>query len=149
MTSLAIVTIMLTMCSCGSDSTQKAQELLEKISSEYEGGKYEDALSDIDSLRKKFPEAIEQRKEALKLYQDAALKMAQGDLMRIDSALQVTKSGYEKLKAEVEAHKEAGLATAEELTRLTLTKMKVDSLQNKFDAYVSRVKFIHKKQAED
>ena len=89
------------------------------------------------------------RKEALKIYQDAALKMAQAKLMQADSALQSMTAEYEKRKTEVESHRNTGTATAQALNSVTQMKMKLDSIPARFDAEVARVNFIHKKQAED
>ncbi len=122
---------------------------MDNIRQKYAAGKYQEAINSIDSLRKKYPEEIELRKEALKVYQDAALKMAQRNLERADSTLLTMTAAYEKLKAEVEAKKNNGSATAEELSRVTMMKIKLDSVRARFDAEVARVKFIHKKQAED
>ncbi len=143
-------TTALTVILCGcSNSHQEAQALMDNIRQKYAAGKYQEAINSIDSLRKKYPEEIELRKEALKVYQDAALKMAQRNLERADSTLLTMTAAYEKLKAEVEAKKNNGSATAEELSRVTMMKIKLDSVRARFDAEVARVKFIHKKQAED
>lgn len=136
------------LCGCNGEG-KKAEELLGAIRTEYETGKYDDALAHIDSLRKKFPEAIEARKEALKIYQDAELKKAQTHLASLDTTLQRLRGEYDKLKTEVEQHKQQGVATAEELTRLTLRRLKLDSLQTRFDVEVAKIKYIHKRQAED
>lgn len=135
---------------CGCDNSHKdAQALMDKIHQKYTTGQYQEAICSIDSLRKKYPKEIELRKEALKVYQEAALKMAQRNLEKADSALLTMTANYEKQKAEVEAKKNKGIATAEELSGVTTMKIKLDSVKARFDAEVARVKFIHKKQAED
>lgn len=141
--------MLLGLHSCGDTQKQEADRLLEQIRTEYADGRYKDALATIDTLRKKCPEAIDQRKEALKVYQDAALKMAQDELAAIDTTLQQARHVYERLKTTAENHKQEGVATAEELTAVTMQKLKVDSLQNRFDAWVAKVRFIHRKQKEN
>lgn len=125
-----------------------AQALMDTIRRQYADGQYPQALQNIDSLRKQFPQEIELRKEALKVYQDAALKMAQRNLEKADSALQRLEKEYADIKADVDSKKAQGIATAEQLTRATSKKMELDSVKARFDAEVARVKFIHKKQAE-
>ena len=67
---------MLTMAGCGENAMErKAGELLEQAKTEYGNGELKKALATIDSLRKNCPEAIEARKQALKLYQEVELKL--------------------------------------------------------------------------
>jgi hypothetical protein len=91
---------------------------------------------------------IEQRKAALRHKQDSTLLASQQELALVDSALEATKAEYERLKAEVEQHKEALQATAEELTALTMLRMKRDSLQVQWDVLGAKIKYIRKKQEE-
>ena len=66
------------LLSCGENSAQKqAEEMLSKAGTCYEQGQYDEALTVIDSLRKIYPNAIDTRKKALRLYQDIELKKAQ------------------------------------------------------------------------
>ena len=89
---------------------------------------------------------IEQRKAALRHKQDSTLLASQQELAVVDSALEATKAEYERMKAEVEQHKEALKATAEELTALTMLRMKRDSLQVQWDVLGAKIKYIRKKQ---
>ncbi len=122
--------------------------LLEKASQEFEQGQYGRALLSIDSLRKVYPNAIETRRQALKLYQDIELKRSQEELAWVDSALQAVKHDYDYLRAKVEKDKEQLRATAEELTMLTKTRMRRDSLQTRFNVLCGKIRYIHKKQKE-
>ena len=54
----------------------------------YAEGKYAATLDSITSLRERFPMAVEARKKALKIWQDASLKMAQKDVAETDIKLQ-------------------------------------------------------------
>ena len=91
---------------------------------------------------------IEQRKAALRHKQDSTLLASQQELAVVDSVLEATKVEYERLKAEVEQHKEALQATAEELTALTMLRMKRDSLQVQWDVLGAKIKYIRKKMEE-
>lgn len=63
------VALLLTSCK-SNDSQNQAEALLQEASTDYEQGRYDEALRTIDSLRKVYPNAIDTRKKALKLYQD-------------------------------------------------------------------------------
>ena len=139
----------LLLLSCGENSTQKqAEEMLTKAGSFYEQGQYNEALTVIDSLRKIFPNAIDTRKKALKLYQDIELKKAQQELLITDSLLQAVNHDYAYQQEKVDRDKAALCATPEELTMLTLTRMKRDSLRTQYEVLGAKIRYIHKKQKE-
>lgn len=139
----------LTLVSCGENAAQKqAEEMLEKAGACYEKGQYNEALTVIDSLRKVFPNAIDTRKKALKLYQDIELKKAQQELLVTDSLLQALNHDYTYQQEKVERDKAALRATPEELTMLTLTRMKRDSLRTQYEVLGAKIRYIHKKQKE-
>ncbi len=91
---------------------------------------------------------IEARKAALKHKQDSTLLAAQQELATVDSTLEIVKMEYEHMKVEVEAHKAALKATGEELTNLTLLRVKRDSLQTQWDLLGAKIKYIRLKQKE-
>lgn len=137
------------MASCGGSAQQKAEELLRQADFDFEHGHYDMALASIDSLRKIYPNAVDVRRRALVLYQNISLKQAQEDLERTDRLLQVARRDYEYIKREVEKRRSDLNATAEQLQTLTLTKMKLDSLQVRFDMQCAKIKYIHKRQKEE
>jgi len=92
---------------------------------------------------------IEQRRAALKHKQDSTLLASQQELAIVDSTLQAVKAEYERMKAEVEQHKAELRATAEELTALTLLRVKRDSLQVQWDVLGAKIKYIRLKQQEN
>ena len=139
----------LLLVSCGENESQKqAEAMLEKADICYEQGQYNQALIVIDSLRKIYPNAIDTRKKALKLYQDIELKKAQQELLITDSLLQTVNHDYAYQKEKVERDKAALRATPEELTMLTLTRMKRDSLRTQAEVLGAKIRYIHKKQKE-
>lgn len=137
------------LASCGGSAQQKAEELLRQADFDFEHGHYDMALASIDSLRKIYPNAVDVRRRALVLYQNIALKQAQEDLEQTDRLLQVARRDYDYIKREVEKRRSDLNATAEQLRTMTLTKMKLDSLQVRFDMQCAKIKYIHKRQKEE
>jgi tetratricopeptide (TPR) repeat protein len=136
------------MAGCGENKHVEAEALLEQAGSQFEQGKYDEALTTIDSLRKVYPNAIDTRKRALTLQQNIELKRAQEELAVVDSALQAIIHDYEYQRQKVEKDKQALRATPEELTMLTRTRMRRDSVQTQFDLLCAKIRYIHKKQKE-
>ena len=137
------------LLSCGENSAQKqAEEMLTKAGTCYEQGQYDEALAVIDSLRKIYPNAIDTRKKALRLYQDIELKKAQQELLVTDSLLQAVNHDYVYQQEKVERDKAALRATPEELTMLTQTRMRRDSLRTQTEVLGAKIRYIHKKQKE-
>ena len=52
-------------------------------------GHYKEALDSIRKLRKLYPQAAEERRRALEIWQEASLKMTQQDIAETDSMLTV------------------------------------------------------------
>ena len=140
---------LLMLWSCGGNEAQKqAEAMLGKAGVCFELGQYDEALIVIDSLRKVFPNAIDTRKKALKLYQDIELKKTQQELAVTDSLLQAVNHDYVYQQEKVERDKAALRATPEELTMLTLTRIKRDSLRTQTEVLGAKIRYIHKKQKE-
>ena len=76
------------LVACAPTEDEKAQPTLDNIEKLYAEGKYAATLDSITSLRERFPMAVEARKKALKIWQDASLKMAQKDVAETDIKLQ-------------------------------------------------------------
>lgn len=139
----------LTLTGCGGNAAEKkAGELLEQAQQLFDKGDYMKATAAIDSLRKNFPEAIETRKKALKLYQQAELKRAQDIVERADTALQRVEREYEEMKKTVDGLRSKGAATVEQLRSVNLLRVKRDSLKTVFDVECAKIKYIRKKMEE-
>jgi len=145
---LLIVLITLLLTACRDSKQQAAEQMLEQANALFEQQRYDRALIVIDSLRKVYPGAIETRKQALRLQQDIELKRSQEELAVVDSTLQAVIHDYENQQKKVEKDKRELRATAEELTMLTRTRMRRDSLQTRFEALCGKIRYIHKKQKE-
>ena len=138
----------LLLTACQDSTQQEAEGMLQRAGQLFDEQQYDRALIVIDSLRKVYPSAIETRKQALRLQQNIELKRSQEELALVDSALQAVKHDYEYQKQKVEKDKQELRATAEELTMLTKTRVRRDSLQTRFDVLCAKIRYIHKKQKE-
>lgn len=143
-----VLFIVLSMTSCQSEKAD-ASALLEDVHKQYDSGNYVKCLALIDSLRATFPEELSARREALKVFQQASLAIAQQDLARTDSALKVTEQSLNALTATVEAHRRALCATEEELSNLNFMRKKRDSLQVAYDVECAKIRYIHKRQKQE
>ena len=145
---MAMVLCLLLSVACKDNRQQQAEQLLLQAGELFEAGRYQEALSTIDSLRKVYPNAIDTRKAALKLYQEIELKKTQEELALTDSLLQLVNHDFNYQSLKVEKDKAALRATAEELTMLTRTRMKRDSLRTQCEVLGAKIRYIHKKQKE-
>ncbi len=119
------------LAGCGNKESELAQQMLQSIESQYAKGEYRVVLDSIKKLREKFPEAIEQRKKALEIWQEASLKITQADIAVTDSALQTVARQMQ--------------AATDIATRNKLGVIR-DSLQVRYEALCGTVRVIHKRQ---
>lgn len=121
------------LVACAPTEDEKAQPTLDNIEKLYAEGKYAATLDSITSLRERFPMAVEARKKALKIWQDASLKMAQKDVAETDIKLQ-----------------EAIRMAENETDRLkrALLGAKRDSLQARYEAMCGVVRMIRMRQKQ-
>ena len=145
---LTLLTGILMLVACGDSQQQEAIRLLEEARTHYEQGNLDAARAGIDSLRKTYPNVVEARKGALKLHQDVELKAAQIEMTRTDSLLQLANRELEMLQKQVDEHKAALKATPEELTLLTRTRMRRDSIRTQFETLGAKIRYIHQKQKQ-
>ena len=145
---LIFFTTVLLMAGCGNNEKKQADQLFKEAHTHFMEGKFDEARADIDSLRKTFPNNIEARKSALRLHQNIELKVAQDELGRTDSLLQIANKELETMQKKVEAHKAALKATPEELTALTRMRMHRDSIRTQFETLGMKISYIRQKQKE-
>ena len=136
------------LVACGNDTQKEAEQLYKQANALFEQQQYDRALMSLDSLRKVYPNSVDVRKKALKLRQSIELKRSQDELALVDSMLQAVSHDYRYQQQKVEKDKQELRATAEELTMLTRTRMRRDSLQTRFDVLCAKIRYIHKKQKE-
>ena len=129
-----MIAVLLMLSSCQQkENTSDASQLLEVVKQLYEDGHYSEALDSIESLRSKYPTAIEERRQALRLWQEASLKMAQDDIAKTDSALQAT---TRQMEAETRIYERNMLG------------VKKDSLQARYEAMIGVVRMIRKRMEQ-
>ena len=142
------ITAFLLVIACGETSQEQAAQLAQQAATCCEEGRLTEARLLIDSLRRTYPEIVEARKAALKLHQDVELKIAQQELACTDSMLILANRELEARQQQVDAHKAALKATAEELTLLTKTRMRRDSIRTQYEALGMKIRYIRQKQKE-
>ena len=145
---LAICVTFSTVLLTGCEKNPEAKQLLKEIQADYEAGNYQRVIYSIDSMRHYYPDAVEERREALKFHQEASLKMAKANLAEVDSALQASIRQFDEMKPQVEAHRKACTATKEELQQFNELRAYRDSLQGVFNLECAKIKYIHKRQKE-
>ena len=91
---------------------------------------------------------INRRKAALKEHQATELKRAQDELRATDSLLQIANRELATMQQQVDEHKAALKATAEELTALTRMRMRRDSIRTQFETLGMKIRYIRQKQKE-
>ena len=138
----------LLLIGCGENPQEQAVQLARQAATLCEEGRLDEARLLIDSLRRTYPDVVEARKAALRLHQDVELKIAQKELARTDSLLVLANRELEALQRQVDAHKAALTATAEELTNLTRTRMRRDSIRTQFEALGMKIRYIRQKKGE-
>lgn len=123
----------LLLASCAPSEEEKAQQSLVKIDSLYAKGQYRAVLDSITSLRERFPSAIEARRRALVVWQNASLKMAQAEVASTDILLQ---------QATAQWRQETNLLRRNQLA------VRCDSLQARYEAMCGVVRMIHARQRQ-
>lgn len=127
----ALVTLAASSCSQTDD--EHAKPLLEKIEQLYTEGKYKQTLDSITLLRDRFPAAVEARRKALEVWQNASLKMAQAEVASTDILLQQTIDS---------------LNNATDRYTRNMLGVKRDSLKARYEAMCGVVRMIRMKQKE-
>lgn len=121
------------LVACAPTEDEKAQPTLDNIEKLYAEGKYAATLDSITSLRERFPMAVEARKKALNIWQDASLKMAQKDVadtdVRLQEAIRMAENETDRLKR-------------------ALLGAKRDSLQARYEAMCGVVRMIRMRQKQ-
>jgi len=126
-------TALVVLVGCAPSVDQQSAELMADIEQLYAQGKFRATLDSIEMLRMRYPRAVEARKRALVIWNDASLKMAQADIAVTDSALTATESLMEQ-ETEIFKHNMLGV--------------KRDSLKARYEALCGVVRMIRLRQQE-
>lgn len=130
---LLLLSVLALAVSCQPSDDEKARPAMARVDSLFSRKDYARTLAAIKELRAKHPGAVESRRRALKIWQEASLLMTQEDIGKTDSALQATKAAY-------------GLAT--DLGEKNRLRVRRDSLQVRYDALCGTVRVIRRRQRE-
>lgn len=130
---IPFVALLLLVGACAESEDDKARPLMSKIDSLMSARDYPATLAAITRLRRDYPKALESRRRALVIWQEASLLMTQQDIGRTDSALQAT-------LAQIKTARSIG-----ERNRLCYRR---DSLQVRYEALCGTVRVIHRRQSE-
>ena len=97
----------LALTACGNGIEKKANEKLTVARAAYERGDYEEAKTQIDSIKILYPKAFEARKAGQELMLDVELKAQQKILAYLDSALQSKQEAFDAIKDKYTLEKDA------------------------------------------
>ncbi len=129
---LAVAIVVTTLAACAKNTDeQRAQQMIDAIEQSLEQGDYRAALDSIVILRDRFPKAVDARKRAITLWDDAALMQAEADAARLDSLVNATLDSIEKAPTLLEQNK---------------LRNRRDSLRARYDAAVGLAKIIRDKR---
>ena len=123
----------LLLASCQFSPDEQAARALQRIDSLYASQNYQATLNAIRQLRDQSPRAIKAREKALKIWQEASLKMTQQEIGLTDSALQAVTAQWK---------------TEQNIGRRNRLRAQIDSLQVRYDALCGTVRVIHRRQRE-
>lgn len=139
---MSLLLLLPLLVSCGESEKDAAREILGRARSEYRGGRYDEALALIDTLRRKYPKAIEERREGLALWQDATERKAQRQVAALDQQIQAAGRSIDSLRQIIDA----GGAASGQTLRLNMLRKRRDSLQAEFDAQCALVRLVREKR---
>lgn len=123
----------LLLASCQPSPDEQAVRALQRIDSLYASHNYQATLNAIRQLRDQYPRAIKAREKALKIWQEASLKMTQQEIGLTDSALQAVTAQWK---------------TEQNIGRRNRLRAQIDSLQVRYDALCGTVRVIHRRQRD-
>ena len=84
---LYILLAAMAFAACRNSEYNPAHDMLLTIEQLNQQGRYQEALDSIRQLRKLYPQATEERRRALEIWQEASLKKTQQDIAETDSML--------------------------------------------------------------
>ena len=97
----------LTLFACGNETEKKANDKLTIAKAAFERGDYEEAKSQIDSIKILYPKAFDARKAGQELMLQVELKAQQKTLAYLDSVLQVQQQAFDAIKDKFTLEKNA------------------------------------------
>ncbi len=129
---ICIVVGLCLMCLCCKEKDDdKAMDMISDIEQSVAAGDFRSALDSIVILRDRYPNAINARKRALELWQEASLAEAEYEARQTDSLLQITLRAIDSVPTLLEQN---------------MMRNRRDSLQARYDAEVGVIKIIRAKR---
>ncbi|WP_294538832.1 hypothetical protein [uncultured Bacteroides sp.] len=104
---ITLVCSALMLTACGNEMEKKATEKLQLAQTAYEQGNYQEAKTQIDSIKILYPKAFEARKAGQALMLDVENAAQQQSLVYLDSALQAKQQELESLQGKFVLEKNA------------------------------------------
>lgn len=104
---ITLVCSALMLTACGNEMEKKATEKLQLAQTAYEQGNYQEAKTQIDSIKILYPKAFEARKAGQALMLDVENTAQQQSLVYLDSALQAKQQELESLQGKFVLEKDA------------------------------------------
>ncbi|MCD8283023.1 MAG: hypothetical protein LUC22_07210, partial [Prevotella sp.] len=132
-TYIALVVCVLLLSSCeGKSDDERAAAMVSDIEQAVSKGDFRSALDSIVVLRSRYPKAVNARRRALELWQDASLLEAEAEAAKTDSLLKETIVAIDSAPTLLEQNK---------------LRNRRDSLQARYDAAIGLTKVIREKNA--
>lgn len=135
------------LMACGNGQRQQARQLLEQARFAQAHGRYDETLRLVDSLRRTCPKAIDERRQALKLHQEASLKQAQELIIHYEAELQQAEREYQRMQELVRTDYRPEYHQADGQS-LTMLRQRRDSLQLLYDTQAAKIRYIHRRQKQ-
>lgn len=100
-------TASLMLMSCGNSIEKKASEKLETARQAFSVGNFNEAKTEIDSIKILYPKAFNARKEGIKLMREVELKEQELSIAYLDSILSAKQQDFETIKSRFVLEKDA------------------------------------------
>lgn len=127
--------------SCGSMQSPEA-ELLESAKYEFSHQRYDNALGLLDTLRTRYPEAIDLRRQAIALRQDIARAQVEERIERC--RIEARDASREYTQARMDVAKKGAQVGKQDERRLVRCRVKADSLRIVYDTEMAKMEYIDK-----
>ena len=144
---LCLLAVAVCLTACANSEQRQAQELLEQARFAQAHSRYGETLCLVDSLRRTCPKAIEERRAALKLHQEASLLQAQEEAEQLARQLQAADAEYRQMLKAVETGYLPEYQ-ADDANRLTQLRLRRDSLRVRYDTQTAKMEYIRRRQKQ-
>lgn len=141
MKSIIIIAAAIALSSCGRMKSEEAQ-LFDAASYEYSHERYDSALSLLDTLRARYPDALELRRRAIALRQEIGRAQVEERIEQCRIASRDASRAYAKVQ--MEARDKGAAAGPDDARRLARARRLADSLRIVYDTEMAKMEYINK-----